>query len=132
MKDWLDLTIGAVRWQVHPDWRDCLFNEHGLRFTEWRQSGGVETVKQAPHRTVYRIGLPLTTHHSPLTIFIKHYPLADLRAYLRQTMRPAKARSEAVKALALAALGIPTVEPLAIGEIPRGESWLITRGLENV
>lgn len=132
MKDWIDLTFGAVRWQVHPHWRDCLFDNQGLRFAEWRERGAVDIVKEAPHRTVHRVQLPPATSHSQLSIYIKHYPLSDLRAYLRQAVRPAKARTEAEKALRLTELGIPTVEPLAIGESPRGESWLITRGLEDV
>ena len=132
MTDWIDLAFGPVRWQVHPQWRDRLFDNHGLRFTEWQRNGDVAIVKQAPHRAVYRIALPLTTHHSPLTIYVKHYPLNDLRAYFRQAVRPAKARGEALKAMRLAALGIPTVEPVAIGAVARGESWLITRGLDDV
>ena len=67
MKDWLDLSIGAVRWRVHPDWRDRLFDENGLRFSEWRESGDLEIIKEAPHRAVYRVRLPLTTHHSPVS-----------------------------------------------------------------
>src|SRR5262249_36292548 len=96
------------------------------------QGGFVATIKNAPHRTVHCVSLPPTPEHSQLTFFIKHYPLADLRSYIRQALRVPKARGEAEKALTLTSRGIRTVEPLAIGETARGESWLIPRGLENV
>ncbi len=123
---WLDLRLGNVRWRVATDWRDVLLNDDGLRLAEWRARGFLETLKQAPHRTIQRLRLPQGV------IYVKHYPLHDFRARLRQLVRPSKARAEFDKALQVAARGVPTIEPLAFGETPQGESFLLTRGLAGV
>jgi tRNA A-37 threonylcarbamoyl transferase component Bud32 len=132
MDHWIDLTLGPIRWSVRADWRDLLIDDRGLRWSDWQKGGKVEVIKDARHRSVHRVTLPLTTHHSPFSIYIKHYPLSGLRGYVRQAFRPVKARSEAKTALLLAARGVPSVEPLAHGQTALGESWLVTLGLENV
>jgi tRNA A-37 threonylcarbamoyl transferase component Bud32 len=118
-----------VRWQVRPQCRDLLFGPDGLRLEEWLQTGRAHVVKHGPHRTVYRVVLP------ELSFYLKHYRLADVRAWLRQLVRPAKARIEFDCALAVAARQVPTVSPLAVGESGQGngpgESYLITRSLEH-
>ncbi len=105
-----------------------LFGPQGLRLEEWLRSGQATVVKQAPHRTIYRVLLP------DLDLFIKHYPLQDARSWLRGLLRPAKARGEFERALAVAARGVPTIEPLAVGEAPTrpGASFLVTRTLPDV
>jgi tRNA A-37 threonylcarbamoyl transferase component Bud32 len=84
-------------------------------------------VKHGPHRTVYHIALP------ELDFYLKHNRLADGRAWLRELVRPSKARIEYNHALAVAARGVPTIEPLAVGETCRRAgppySFLITRAL---
>lgn len=124
-----ELTSGGVRWQVLPEWRHLLFGPHGLRLDEWLRSGLAHVVKNGPHRTVYRIALP------GLCIYLKHHRLPDVRAWLRQLVRPAKARMEFERALAVAARQVPTVSPVALGERSSGsgpsESFLITQGLED-
>jgi tRNA A-37 threonylcarbamoyl transferase component Bud32 len=125
MPDWQEVALGAVRWLVHPAWRNVLFDSRGLRLAEWQAQGAVETVKAAPHRTICRVALGAGS------VYLKHYPLPDLRAVVRQMLRPAKARGEFDRALAVAARAVPTVEPLAVGETTRGESFLVTRGLDD-
>lgn len=125
----IKLTAGGVRWLVHADVRDALFGPDGLRLEEWLRSGQAEVVKHGPHRTVYRVGLP------GLDVHVKHYRLMDLRAWLRELVRPAKAWMECRRALAVAECAIPTIEPLAIGQAGStgkpGDSFLITRSLAD-
>jgi tRNA A-37 threonylcarbamoyl transferase component Bud32 len=110
MPDPISVTAGGVRWQIPPRWRDCLLGPDGLRLPEWLAAGQARLVKQGPHRTVYHVTLPELDFH------LKHYPLADGRAWLRGLVRPSKARTEYEQALAVAARGVPTFEPLALGE----------------
>lgn len=121
-------NAGGVRWQVAIECSDLLFGPDGLRLDEWLQDGSAVVVKNGPHRTVYRVRLP------GLDCFVKHYRMHDVRAWLREWVRPSKARMEWTRALAVAAAGVPTVEPLALGEQVRlgpGDSFLVTRTLED-
>jgi tRNA A-37 threonylcarbamoyl transferase component Bud32 len=124
-----ELTSGGVRWQVLPEWRHLLFGPDGLRLDEWLRTGLAHVVKNGPHRTVYRVALP------GLCVYLKHHRLPDVRAWLRQLVRPAKARMEFDRALAVAARCVPTVSPVALGERCSGsgpsDSFLITQGLED-
>jgi tRNA A-37 threonylcarbamoyl transferase component Bud32 len=123
MTEWIEQKVGPLRWLVQPGWEKRLFNAAGLRLEAWRADRQLHVLKQAFHRTIYRVDLP----DEP--IFIKYYPVADLRAFVRQRLRPAKARTEMLCALALAERGVPTIEPLAVGEGALGESYLISRAL---
>jgi Lipopolysaccharide kinase (Kdo/WaaP) family len=122
-------SCGKVRWQVASEHRELLLGPHGLRLEEWVQSGQVQTVKQGPHRAVYHVIL------GGLSFFVKHNRVHNLRAWLRQLVRPSKARTEYQHALAIAARGVPTFVPLGVGEtrtaMGLGDSYLITRSLEN-
>jgi tRNA A-37 threonylcarbamoyl transferase component Bud32 len=118
----------TTHWEVVPEHRDVLIGPEGLRLEEWLGSGQARVVKHGPHRTVYRIILPGLDCH------LKHYRLHDTRAWLRELVRPSKARMEHERAVAVAARGVATITPLAIGEGKQqpGDSFLITRTLENV
>src|SRR5207253_520135 len=102
----------------------------GLRLDEWLSAGQARVVKHGPHRTVYRVELP------EIVFYLKHYRLSDTRAFLRELVRPAKARMEYDRARAVAQGGVPTIVPLAVGaprlSFPPGDSFLITRGLDGV
>jgi tRNA A-37 threonylcarbamoyl transferase component Bud32 len=71
-----------------------------------------------------------------LSFFLKHHRFADTRAWLRQWVRPSKARLEQQHSEAVARCGIATITTLAVGEQIRrfgpGESYLITRSLGAV
>src|SRR5258708_547609 len=125
----MERTAGGVCWQMAPECRERLLGPDGLRLQKWLESGQASIVKNGPHRTVYRVAL------SGLQFYLKHYRLPTLRAWLRQLVRPPKARMEYERALAVAARGVPTVTPLGIGEDRSrrgpGDSFLITRSLEN-
>jgi tRNA A-37 threonylcarbamoyl transferase component Bud32 len=122
------LTVGGTRWRVPPECREVLFGPAGLRLEEWLRDGRATVVKHGPHRTVYRVTLP------GLDGYLKHYRLPDTRAWLRGLVRPCKARMEYDRAVGVAARGIATVTPLALGE-PTGagpaDSFLMTRTLDG-
>jgi tRNA A-37 threonylcarbamoyl transferase component Bud32 len=125
------LLRNGLRWQVRPELivdGDCpLLDDKGLRLQEWLEAGQARVLKQAPHRTIYRLTLP------GLDLHLKYYPLNDLRAVLRQLVRPSKARMEHDRACTVLGRGVPTIEPLALGEPARGlgPSYLVTRTLTD-
>ncbi len=135
MTGFVPWIAGPVRWQVRSDLLggagrpSCpLFGDAGLLLEQWLASGQATLVKQGQHRTVYHVVLPGLDFH------LKHYPLADTRAWLRQMLRPSKARMEYQRTLAVSRRGVPTLEPLAFGEHGSTiqSSYLITRTLRDV
>jgi tRNA A-37 threonylcarbamoyl transferase component Bud32 len=125
MAPWLAVNDADLHWEVQADWRDRLFDGQGLRFAEWQRNGWVEILKEAAHRNLYRIHLP------DRTLYLKHYPLPDLRARVRRLFRGPKARGEFERARQLEARNVPTIEPVAFGQSPGGASFLLTLGLEQ-
>src|SRR6516164_6617638 len=122
------VCAGGFRWSLSPELQHTLLDDAGLRLPEWLRGGQAHVVKQGPHRIVYRIELP------GLCFYLKHNLVPDAQAWMRQLVRPSKARQEYESALAVAARGVPTVSPLALGEqhaLRGGESYLITRGLRG-
>jgi tRNA A-37 threonylcarbamoyl transferase component Bud32 len=129
MERHIEVTAGGVYWQIAAEYRDLLLGPDGLRLDEWQSAGMAQVVKHGPHRSVYRVSLPGLDCH------IKHYRLMNLRAWLRELVRPAKALVEYRRALAIAGRGVATVEPLAVGRrdaaLGAGDSFLITRSLDG-
>lgn len=118
----------GIHWSVTTDLREPLLDDTGLRLPQWLRAGQAHVVKQGPHRVVYRVELP------GLCFYLKHNRVSDARAWLRRLIRPSKARQEYDSMVAVAARGVPTLAPLALGERPAlrgGESYLITRGLHD-
>ncbi len=118
---WIQVDARDGRWTVQADWQPRLLNPEGLRWREWREAHLVELIKDAGHRSVYRVMLP------GQAIFIKHYPTSDWRSRLRQWIRPTKAYTEWRRAVAIAQMGLTTVLPLAYGETPDRQSYLVTQ-----
>jgi tRNA A-37 threonylcarbamoyl transferase component Bud32 len=113
----------GLYWHVLPAGEN-LFGPEGPDLAAWIENGKAELVKQGTQRTVYRIRLPGGN------VFVKRCRINTPRAWLREILRPAKARLEFENALALRSRGIPAVEPLAWGArhpILPGESLFITR-----
>ncbi|MBI2804006.1 MAG: hypothetical protein HYX68_03375 [Planctomycetes bacterium] len=133
MNAWLQsltqLSLAGFRWSLAGDLRAKLLDEGGLRLPEWLRSGQASIVKQGPHRIVYRVELP------GLNFYVKHNFVHDQAAWLRQLVRPSKARIEFERVLAATERGIPTVAPLALAEqeagVGSGESILITQSLDH-
>jgi tRNA A-37 threonylcarbamoyl transferase component Bud32 len=133
----IQLEAGAFHWHILPELLHDdphgsaarLFQPGGPPLDEWRAAGHATVVKQAPHRTVYRVVLPGLDFH------LKQFRLADARAWLRELVRPGKARLEWERTLAVAERGVPTVAPLALGEACDGGApaagYLATRTLAD-
>jgi hypothetical protein len=117
----------GLGWWVRPGWRDVLLRNGELRFDEWNARGRVTTVKAGPHRVVYRVELPAGAG----AVFIKHNLVPDFRSKLRQWFRRGKGRNEAKRAAHLAALGVATIVPVALGERRHRrfllDNYLVTR-----
>ncbi len=96
---------------------------------EWLEAGQARIVKKGPHRIVYKVELP------GLRFYIKRNLVTDRWCWIRQLIRPSKARTEYMRARGVAQRGLPTYVPLALGEqdtwLGVGESVLITGSLED-
>ena len=79
----------------------------GLKLDAWRAAGRLHVVKSGPHRVVYRVDGPGES------VYIKHFLVPNFRSTLRQWFRRGKGRNEAKRAVHLAALGVPTIAPVA-------------------
>lgn len=121
-------TVRAAgrRWRLAPGAAELLGGAPDL--AAWVADGSAVAVKANPYRTIYRVSLPGGA------VYVKHLRPRGLRAWARELLRPPKARLEFENALALAARGVPAIEPLAWGgpDAPRpGESLLITRARDG-
>jgi tRNA A-37 threonylcarbamoyl transferase component Bud32 len=119
------LTAAGATWRTAPELiaRGVLGPE-GPRLAEWLATGEAIIIKKAPHCTVYRVVLPDLDFH------LKHYHPADARSRARSLIRASKAKSEAERTREAGARGVPTLEPLAVGESPDG-SYLLTRTVRD-
>lgn len=129
MEQALVVAAQGLRWLAEPPWRDLLLSGHALPLADWLRGGLARIVKHGPHRTVYRVALPGLDCH------IKQNRLLGPRAWLRELVRPAKAHIEYDRARAVAARGIATIQPLAVGYHPPwagpGDSFLVSRTLDG-
>jgi tRNA A-37 threonylcarbamoyl transferase component Bud32 len=108
--EWRWAETGDVGWWLRGPWHETLLGPVGLRLDAWRDEGRLTTVKSGPHRIVYRVDLP------DGAVYIKHYLVPDYRAMFRQWFRRGKGRNEGKRSEVLAAIGIPTIYPIALGE----------------
>jgi tRNA A-37 threonylcarbamoyl transferase component Bud32 len=118
---------GEIRWTCAPQAGFVLRPEE-LALDELARAGRVTAVKHGPHRSVYRMELDAGT------VYWKHCRIYSTRSFLRECLRPPKAKLEFDNALALAERGIATVQPLAWGVVSRwwpGESFIITKALTD-
>jgi hypothetical protein len=126
---WRWAQAGDVGWWVRDDWQQALLGPEGLRLDEWRADGRLTVVKTGPHRVVYRVELPRGA------VFIKHFLVPGLRAKARQWFRRGKGRNEGRRTRHLAAIGVPTITPIALGEQRRRrfllENYLITPAIPD-
>src|SRR5438874_9009549 len=122
---WTETVAGGVSWWLAPEHWPQLIGPDGLRLADWLRDGSARLVKQGPHRVVYRVDLPA------LSFYVKRNLIPDIKTWLRQLVRPSKARMELERIVAVRERAIPTVEPLALGEqqafLGIGDSYLITR-----
>lgn len=122
---WQKIDCGQEQWWVDPNWSQQLLNGDGLRLQQWTDEGKVEIVKHSLHRTVYRIGL------EGRPVYIKHYPVNDLRSRVRQWLRHAKAWIEWRRTVMLQERSVPTITPVAVGQHPNLGSYIITEEIPD-
>ncbi|MFO0805321.1 MAG: lipopolysaccharide kinase InaA family protein [Gemmataceae bacterium] len=121
------VRIGERKWRLAPN-AMFAFGPNGPDLDRWIANGSASIVKSGPHRTVYRVQLPGGV------VFVKHCRILGARAWLREAVRPAKARLEFENLFELQKRGIPAAVPLAWGTFDSpwpGESWLITKSLDD-
>ena len=121
------IAAGAVRWQVAPAWRDVLLGPSGLRLDEWIASGQAQRIKYGPRRAVYRVDA------ADRRFFVKHYRCPSWWQAARHLFQGSSSRREYRRALETAFRRIPTVTPVAVGELRRGglvhDSYLVTEAI---
>jgi tRNA A-37 threonylcarbamoyl transferase component Bud32 len=119
---------GGRVWYVTPAGAE-LFGPGGPQLERWLADGAATVVKANPARTVYRAELPGGA------VFVKHCRVTGPRAWMREVLRPPKARLEFDNSVELRSRGVSAVEPLAWGTPDSrwpGESLVITRGVSAV
>ena len=130
MLGWSWIQIENVGWWIREEWFERIAGPHGLKWKDWSHSGLLKVIKDGPLRTVYHVPI------GDSGIYIKHYRVPGLRSKARQWIRGGKARNEGDKALQLAAIGIPTINPIALGEERKFgliyENYLVTEEIEGV
>jgi tRNA A-37 threonylcarbamoyl transferase component Bud32 len=121
--------IAGIRWEFAPEFRASLEGPvAGL--LAGTPPAAAERLKQTRVREVWRVDDP---HGAPF--YVKRYLSPNAAIGLRARLRGSKAQREAGTARALAARGIDTVHPLAVGE-GRGpglrlESVLVTEAIPH-
>jgi tRNA A-37 threonylcarbamoyl transferase component Bud32 len=122
-----NIVVDGIRWHFAPH-ALSIIDPNSLCIADLLRSGQAAAVKDGPHRTVYRIQLP------GVRVYYKRCKLMGIRGYLRQCLRPPKAKMEFDRAQKIRERGIATIEPLAWGVQTNrliGESFLITRALPD-
>ncbi len=104
---------GGIRWCLVP-------GAEVPDLPRWRERGLVDLVKQNLQRTIERVRLPGGS------VYVKQCRVNTPRSWLRDVVRPAKARLEFENAIALRKLGIDAVSPVAWGKSP---GWLPSTSL---
>ncbi|MGL5096862.1 MAG: lipopolysaccharide kinase InaA family protein, partial [Planctomycetia bacterium] len=122
---WLRDTL----WVVHGNQRRKLFDQHGLRLDQWKQQGRATLVKTGAGRTIYRVRLP------DLDLYVKHFQSTSLFNFLHQLVRRDRAEKEFELAGLLEQCGVPTIQPIALGERRRRgvliDSYLLTKAIPD-
>ena len=113
-------------WRIVPE-ASRILGAQAPDLAEWRRAGRMTVVKENLQREISRVELPRGT------VYLKLCRANTPRAWLRELLRPAKARLEFENALLLAQRGIPSIRPLAWASSGHGwpaSSYLITEAAE--
>ncbi|MSR60573.1 MAG: hypothetical protein EXS05_23515 [Planctomycetaceae bacterium] len=125
---WQTRLSAGTRWWLRDDCPEQLVGPQGLRWADWQRAEGVQIVKTGPHRTVYRVAL------SGEEFYVKHFRVAHWQARIRNLIRKSPAEREFEAVHRIAAMSLPTFEPVALGCVrgPIGttDSYLISRAVE--
>lgn len=128
-EEFVSLKSGEVEWAMRADVVEELLPAIRQTIEGIPGPAQVESVKTGPHRTVYRLRLASGDY------YLKHFRIADRKALLQNVVRPSKAELEWRAAQKIAALGLPTFEPVALGKLVRTgivrDSFLVSRGIPD-
>jgi len=126
---YVHVRIGDFDWRVLPHYRSLLFDERGLRLSQWKDEGSAALVKAGAGRTIHRVRVP------GADVYVKHFRAINPISLIHQCLRQGRAHKEFEVALELAELGVPTITPVALGERRRGglllESYLISESIAD-
>ncbi|MCA9067430.1 MAG: hypothetical protein KDA84_00805 [Planctomycetaceae bacterium] len=127
---WVSVKHGVYHWDLQSCISQWVDNKGELPISQWREEQQASIIKTGPHRTVYHLKLPEGN------FYLKHYRTADWQARLQNLVRPTKADLEWQAARKIAALGLPTIETVAIGRRKQfgfvQDNFLISREIEQV
>jgi tRNA A-37 threonylcarbamoyl transferase component Bud32 len=121
------VQVGGLRWHLTPAAVE-LFGHTGPSLEAWEADGSVVVVKQNLQRTIWRVTRPGGV------VYLKRCRANTPRAWVRELLRPPKARLEFENAVTLRERGAPTAEPLAWATTASpwpGDSYVITRECPN-
>ncbi len=113
-----------------PDWKQALLGPRDTRLEEWRRGNGQLTVvKTGPHQVVYRADLP----EGPSTSNTSSSPACGRNS--ASGFAAAKGGMRAGAPAMLAAIGVTTITPIALGEQRKRfvlfENYLITHAIPD-
>src|SRR5262245_25801140 len=106
----IDASIGDFHWRVRPAYLSLLFDDNGLRLTQWKDEGTATLVKAGAGRTIHRVRVP------GADVYVKHFRATNPVSLVHQCLKQGRARKEFDVALELADVGVPTITPIALGE----------------
>ena len=117
------VRVGSLVWHLTPEARG-LFADAPPDPHAWAADGRAVVVKRNLQRTVSRVTLPGGV------VYLKRCRANTPRAWVREVLRPPKARLEFENTVAVRAKGLPCVEPLGWAETDSvwpGDSYYLSR-----
>jgi tRNA A-37 threonylcarbamoyl transferase component Bud32 len=127
--EYIHHRIGEFDWHVLPQYRSLLFDDRGLRLPQWQDEGSAALIKAGAGRTIHRVRIP------GADVYVKHFRATNIVSLVHQALRQGRARKEFEVANELAAVGVPTITPIALGERRKGglllESYLISESIAD-
>ena len=118
-----------ISWKLRGEWKDILFDRHGICLSKWIREGKAKLFKTGPGRAIYRLKIGSLDFH------IKHFRPIRISSLLKQFFYTDRARHEFNVANILSDIGVATAVPVALGERFRNglqlESWLLTETIPD-
>ena len=121
------MSSGSIDWSGAQHGEPAL-DECGQAIEEMLRSGQTQIVKDGPYRTIHRVHLASNDFH------VKHCKVRGFRSWMREWLRPAKAKLEYRKLAEALRRNIATIQPIAYGVTPSkfpGDSYLVTRTIAD-
>ena len=127
------IQLAGTKWFIRQDLLPAFTKETYEALNALLAGKSGLTVQDRRIRRIVQGELP--TRNDPMSIYLKIYKLPGWSDQFKYLFRPSKAQREAGTALRLKEKGIPTINPLAIGERYKGrilqENYLITEEIKD-